>query len=156
VRAVDLAVLGVLRTEIPEFPFFQGAAPSERDPLTGKVITTVDESPFAVYRSAVGDDDNPRLAGRKLRRSVPFWLTYIGEEEEQAKLAGETIRKVIQGRRIAVEGHRSWLIDLQESQRIWRDDEAVNPGGMPLYYGVDAYAMSITLSGTDFQRSTTP
>lgn len=102
--------------------------------------------PYAVFYSSIGDDDNPRMSGRKGRRSVFFTVTYVGRDRNQAKWAGEKIRDALQGRRFTIPGHRSWLCDLEESQRIRRDDDAVRPDGSPLFYGVDNYAISITLT----------
>lgn len=110
----------------------------------GQVVTY--PMPYAVYYSSVGDDDNRRLSGRKGRRSVFFTLTYVGLDRNQTKWAGELLRDTLQGRRIHVPGHKTWLCELLESQRIRRDDEAVRPDGSPVFYGVDNYALSITLT----------
>jgi hypothetical protein len=102
--------------------------------------------PFAVYYSSVGDDDNRRLSGREGRRSVFFSITYVGLDRQQTKWAGEQIRAALQGQRLVIPGHRSWLVDLQESQRVRRDDDAIRPDGSPLFYGVDNYALSIQIT----------
>lgn len=102
--------------------------------------------PYAAYYSSIGDDDNRRLAGRKVRRSVFFSVVYVGADRNQTKWAGEKIRAALQGKRFVIPGHRTWLCDLQESQRIRRDDDAIRPDGSPLFYGVDNYAVSITLT----------
>lgn len=102
--------------------------------------------PYVVYRSNVGDDDNRRLSGRSGRRSTMFTLTYVGTTPEQAKWTGEKCRDVLQEKRIPIVGRRAWLCRLEESQRIWRDDEAARPDGKPVYYGVDQYALSTTLT----------
>lgn len=101
--------------------------------------------PYAVYYSNVGDDDRPRLSGRRARRSVFFSITFVGIDRQQTKWLGEKIRAALQDQPIAVEGHRTWLCQLQESQRIRRDDEAIRNDGSPLFYGVDNYALPITL-----------
>lgn len=110
--------------------------------------TVTYELPYAVYYSSVGDDDNPRLSGRKGRRSVFFSVAYVGLDRNQTKWAGEKIRAALQGKRFVVPGYRTWLCDLQESQRVRRDDDAIRPDGSPLFYGVDNYAVSITISPT--------
>lgn len=102
--------------------------------------------PYAVYYSSIGDDDNARLSGRRGRRSVFFQVTYVGIDRNQAKAAGEKIRAVLQDQRIPVPGHKTYLCRLEESQRIRRDDDAIRPDGKPLFYGVDQYAISITLT----------
>lgn len=99
--------------------------------------------PYAVFHSSIGDDDNRRLGGRKTRRSVFFTVTYVGRNRDQTKWAGEKIRAALHGKRLVVAGHRMGLVDLQESQRIRRDDDAVRPYGSPLFYGVDNYAVPV-------------
>ena len=111
-----------------------------------KVITY--SLPYAVYFSNVGDDDRPRLSGRRARRSVFFSLTFVGIDRAQTKWLGEKIRASLQDKPIAVSGHKTWLCQLQESQRIRRDDEVTRPDGNPLFYGVDNYALPITLVHT--------
>lgn len=104
------------------------------------------ELPYLVYMSSVGADDNPRLAGRRVRRSVFFQLTYVGTSREQAKWLGERARDLLEFHRLEVEGYppdKQWKVRCEESQRVWRDDDAVQPDGAPLYYGVDQYAVSL-------------
>lgn len=102
--------------------------------------------PYAVYRSNIGDDDNRRLGGMQTRRSVFFDLTFVGADRTQVKWAGERCRAVLQGKRLVVTGYRSWRCQLDTSTRIFRDDDAVRPGGLPLFFCVDSYALSIALS----------
>ena len=100
--------------------------------------------PYVVYYSSVGDDSNRRLSGRLARRSVFFTVTYVGLDRNQTKWAGEKVRAALQSRRFVVPGHRTWLCELLESQRVRRDDDAIRPDGSPLYYGVDNYQLPIT------------
>lgn len=136
-RVVDTAVLGVL--EDANLNVHDGLVSADN---SSNVVTY--DLPYVVYYSSVGDDDNRRLSGRKARRSVFFSVTYVGLTREQAKWAGEKVRAALQGQRLTIPGHRSWLCDLQESQRVRRDDDAIRPNGAPLFYGVDNYALSIT------------
>lgn len=115
-------------------------------PNDGSLRVITYKMPYAVYRTNVGDDDNRRLSGRSGRRSVYFTITYVGVDRTQTKWLGEKVRDLLQERHIPIPGHRSWLCRLEESQRIWRDDEATRPDGSPIFYGVDAYALSITLT----------
>ena len=108
--------------------------------------TVVYAMPYIVYHSSVGDDDNRRLSGRHGRRSVFFSFMYVGVDRNQAKWAGEKLRGVLQDKRVTVPGHRTWLCGLDESQRIRRDDDAIRTDGSPVFYGVDNYALSITLT----------
>lgn len=138
-RVVDDAVLSAIRNA--GITIHDGLVETSID---GKVVNY--DLPYAVYYSSVGDDDNRRMTGRKRRRSVFFSITYVGLDRRQAKWAGEKIRDAIADRRISVPGYRTWLCDLQESQRVRRDDDAIRPDGSPLYYGVDNYALSIVLT----------
>lgn len=106
--------------------------------------------PYAVFYSSVGDEpeseENQRLTGRRGRLSVFWSITYVGGDRRQTKWAGEKIRRAFRGKRVVVAGARSWLINLEESQRVRRDDDAIRPDGSPLLYGVDNYSVSITLT----------
>ena len=104
------------------------------------------DTPFAVYGSSLGLDSNRRLSGEHARRSTMFTFMYIGDTREQAKACGQDLRDLFQDQRLDLQGHRSWLVTLQESQRIWRDNEAVRRNGDPLFYGVDIYAVGATLT----------
>lgn len=138
-------VLDILEAELPAtLKVHFGFAPTERDPDNRWIIDV--PVPYAVYYGSVGDDDNRRLAGRKTRRSVFWEITYVGLTMEQTLWAGEQIRFALQGRRITVAGHKTWLADLQESQRVRRDDESTRPDGRPLFFGRDTYAASMTLT----------
>jgi hypothetical protein len=141
-RAVDNAVLAAMRTALGTTKVHDGLTAVRSEPGRPLVITY--ELPYAVFYSNVGDDHSPRLDGRTSRRSVFFSVNYVGLTRDQAKWAGEKIRDALEGRRLVVPGHRVWLVDIQESQRVRRDDDAIRPDGKPLFYGVDNYAVSIT------------
>lgn len=137
-RAVDDAVLSLLRGA--------GITVYDGSPTPDASGSTVSYPvPYAVYYSNVGDDWNRRLTGRNARRSVFFQLTYVGEDRNQAKWLGEKIRTLLGDERVAITGYKSWLCELQESQRVRRDDDAIRPDGSPLFYGVDTYDISIAL-----------
>lgn len=139
-RAVDTAILARLET-VPNLNVHDGFMPVDN---STNVVTY--PMPYVVFYSNVGDDHSPRLTGRMTRRSVFFSLTYVGLSRDQAKWAGERARDALMDHRLVVAGHRSWLVDLQESQRVRRDDDAVRPDGSPIFYGVDNYAVSIVLN----------
>lgn len=109
-------------------------------------IVIVLDTPFAVFGSSLGTDSNRRLSGEHARRSTMFTFMYIGDTREQAEACGQDLRDLLQDQRLDVQGHKSWLVTLQESQRIWRDNEAVRRNGDPLFYGVDIYAVGATLT----------
>lgn len=102
------------------------------------------DTPYGVYYASIGDEHSPRLTGRTTRRAKFFSITYVGATRDQTAWAGERFRAALVGRRLDIPGHRLWLIGLEESQRIRRDDDAVRLDGSPLFYGVDNYAVSIT------------
>lgn len=106
--------------------------------------------PYAVFHSSLGDepesDENSRLTGNRGRMSVFFTVMYVGLDRWQAKHAGQQVREAISGRRPSVSGHRVWKVQVEESQRVRRDDDIVRPGGERLFYGVDNYAVSITIA----------
>lgn len=136
-RAVDKVVLDTLKaTGITTY-----------DGLVKVTATNVVNypTPYLVYYSSVGDDHSRRLTGRNTRRSVYFRVQYVGLTVHQTKIAGERVRAALEGRRLDIPGHRAWLCDLEESQTVRRDDDAIRPDGSPLFYGVDIYSISVTL-----------
>lgn len=139
-RAVDDVVLALLADA--GITVYDGHPETDN---SGHVVTY--PLPYAVYYSNIGDDWNPRLTGRNARRSVFFQLTYVGEDRRQAKWLGERIRALLGDERVVIPGYKSWLCELQESQRVRRDDDAIRPDGSPLFYGVDTYDISIALTG---------
>jgi hypothetical protein len=142
VRAVDTAILAAI----------DGLGVDVYDGLVTPTITNVVDYdlPYAVFYSSLGDDppapENARLSGQRGRRSVFFSVTYVGLDRNQAKWAGEKIRAALIESRLVVPDHKVWLVSVEESQRVRRDDDAIRPDGSPLFYGVDNYAVSITLN----------
>lgn len=144
-RAVDDVVMARLAL-LDGFDIYDSVLMLDDDDGNPKIVTY--DLPYAVYTSSIGDDDRPRLTGRRARRSVFFSILYVGIDRNQAKACGERIRASLQDKHIPVPDHQVWLCQLQESQRVRRDDEAVRSDGSPLYYGVDNYALPITLVHT--------
>ena len=106
-------------------------------------------TPFLFYAASIGDNHNPRLSGQYGRLSKFFTVGYIGLTPEQAMLAGQKARAALCGKRVSGAGiGRSWLIGIDESQRVRRDDDAINPDGRPLFAGFDLYSVSVTLDST--------
>ena len=146
-RAVDDVLLDLLRDEAAPLVIHDGRAePTQIDDVDNNTVEY--ELPYAVFTSNIGDDhstgNSRRLAGGSTRRSVFFVLLYVGLDRRQAKWAGERMRDVLVDRRLVIPGHRTWLVELEESQRIRRDDDAPRADGLPLYYGIDHYAVSLT------------
>lgn len=140
-RVVDNVLLAAL--EATGVPIYDSEAQVSEKNAEGKYVVTY-PLPYAVYRSNQGAIANPRLSGRKRRTSVLFTLMVVGIDRNQVKWANEKLRAVLIGRRFNIPGHKSYLCDLEESQRIWRDDDSVRPDGAPLFYLNDAYELSVT------------
>lgn len=145
-RALDAAVLALLAPiALPSgaFQTYDGYVTVDN---SGKTVEY--PLPFLVYYSNLGDDhpedpQNRRLGGGSFRLSKLFQLTYVGITPDQARLAGEKARDVLRGKRIDLgSGQPSWPLTVEESQRVRRDDDAIRPGGEPLFYGVDIYTFS--------------
>lgn len=128
------------------FPIYDSQ--TQIDPMTTDKVVVSYPVPFATYSSSIGDDDLRRLSGRRVRRSVFFSFTYVGETRTQAKWAGERLRAALEMHKPVLTGHNSWPIQLLTggSQRIRRDDAVMRPDGTPLFYGIDDYAVSITIT----------
>lgn len=137
-RVVDNAILATLADA--GLRVFDGVVPV--DDQDARVVTTT--LPYVVFYSSLGDDDNPRLSGDRGRRSVFFQITYIGGTREQAKWAGEKQRAALSNKKFTITGVKCWPVHIEESQRVFRDDDAVQPDGGAVFYGVDLYAVSIT------------
>lgn len=101
--------------------------------------------PYAVYYSNIGAPNARRLTGRDLGRTVFWSFNYVGSSRNQAKWVGERLRQALEGVRLTVPGHKVGLIEVQLSQRVRRDDDAIHADGSPLFYGIDDYALPIRL-----------
>lgn len=142
-RVIDDALLALLETT--GLDVNDGVVDADND---GNTVTL--PVPYLVYTSSLGDDrfeENTRLSGDRGRLSVFFSVMYVGSTREQAKAAGERVRAAFRRQRVSGAGiGKSWLIVLEESQRIRRADDAISPTDRPLFYGVDNYAVSVTLN----------
>lgn len=140
-RAVDTVVLARLAA----LPFDVHDGDYDGRPTAGPPYVVETALPYGMFYSSVGDDDEDtrRLSGLPSRDSVFWSITYVGLSREQAKYAGEKIRGRFRRWRPIVSGYRCELVQVLESQRVRRDDDAVNPDGKPLFYGVDNYAVGV-------------
>lgn len=102
---------------------------------TDKVITA--PLPHAVFYSSTGEDTSRRLSGHVGGRIIDFQIMSIGSTREQAKWAADKSRDTLD--RTPLNGSR---IIHQVGQVIRRDDDYTRPGGGPLFYGVDQYAVA--------------
>jgi len=138
VRVIDAEVLGRLAGQ---------PAPVFTDlPVDNSRGVVIAEKRYAIYTSSVGWDINPRLSGVSGARSVFFAVEIYGRTLEQAKWVGESIRDRLTGWRPVIPGHRCSLVNLEQSQRIRRDDEIVATDTHAVYVGLDEYAVVITVN----------
>lgn len=159
-RAVDDVLLPLLHAVLPPLDNTVTGVEDEPRVHDGQVKVNTDTQtvggrqvrivsyalPYIVYTSNQGDDDNPRLTGRKMRNSVFIGLKFVGLDRNQVKWAQERVRGQINHRRIIVPGHKTWPCKLDSSTRVWRDDDAMRPDGSALFYADDAYSMSVMLN----------
>ena len=115
---------------------------TESDP---NVITVT--VPYLALSVPIGDDDdvNPRYGGGPTRRTIPFQITYVGSDTNQAKWAGERSRAALSGRAFVLPGHRTWAIRGPISERVRPDPDAHTADGRRLFFGVDSYDTALTL-----------
>jgi hypothetical protein len=139
---------GLIGGDALGFPIYEAIAGV--DPMSDEKQTLSYPVPFATYTSSIGADDNPRLTGRKTRRSVFLVFTYAGVTSKQAKWAGQRIRLKLERHRPVIPGYRAWPIagEIDGSDRIRPDFNVLRPDGSALYYGIDRYAVSIVLTET--------
>jgi hypothetical protein len=149
VRAVDEVMLELLGLIIPPIDNPVTGAQDESRVHDGQVVADNTSKvvsyalPYIVYTSNTGDVDNPRLSGRRLRRSVFMPLKFVGEDRNQVKAAMEAVEAQIADRHILVPGFKTWKCRLEVSTRVRRDDDAIRPDGSPLFSADQEYAMSL-------------
>lgn len=119
----------------------------------GEPVVVRYELPYVTFTSSVGAVSNRRLAGRVGRHSAFWSLMFVGETREQTIACGQVCRNALLDVRPQIEHdtlgeYRFWPIELEESQRVYRDDDAVNIGGNPLFYGVDNYSVAHIIKRT--------
>jgi hypothetical protein len=115
------------------------------DPPSRDIVRIDRKLPYAVFYGAPGLLQNPRLTGRRRGRSEFWSFTYVGGTRTQALWACRRIRAVLEDQRLDVPGMRTGLVEVQASDRIRRDDDAIHSDGSPLFYGFDDYALPIYL-----------
>lgn len=159
-RAVDEVVLPLLHAVLPPITNTVTGVANEPRVHDGQVQVNTDTQtvggrqvrvvsyalPYIVYTSSQGDDDNPRLSGRKLRNSVFIGLKFVGIDRNQVKWAQERVRGQLERRRLIIPGHKSWPAKLDSCTRVWRDDDAMRPDGSALFYADEAWSLSVMLN----------
>lgn len=102
---------------------------------TEKVISV--DLPYVAFWSSTGIARGRRHSGTATGRVQEFSITGVGEDRHQAKWALDRAREALEGKRLG--GN---LIKHTDDSRVRRDDDFTRPGGGPLFYGVDQYAVA--------------
>lgn len=136
-----LAMLAVA----PLHLFVKGESPSPNTVFDGYV--DADETakvisvplPYVVFYSTPGYDNDERQSGEVAGRVVQFQITGVGMDRNQAKWVLEKARDALSRKRL----NDNLIIRDPENLHVRRDDTYTRPGGEPLFYGVDRYAVAI-------------
>ncbi len=132
-RALDDAVLAMLEAG-GSLNVHDGEAPADMD---GKVITAV--LPYVVYTSGTPVDGAGLYDGNTTAREMAFDVMYVGADRNQAKAAGERAEARI---RRQSPGPGFGIVRKTDGLTVRRDTTYTAPGGRPLFYGVDRYAVT--------------
>ena len=104
---------------------------------TAKVIAV--PLPYVVFYSTPGYDNDARQSGQVAGRVVEFQITGIGGTREQAKWVLDKARTALSRKRL-----NGNLIKRDDANLpVRRDDDYTQPGGAPLFYGVDRYSVAV-------------
>lgn len=99
--------------------------------------------PYAVVYTGLGRDIDERQGGRPGGRAVPVRVGFVGGTQLQALATGERVRTALSRKQVTVNGRKSGLIHLIDSDTVRPDDAYTRPGGEPLFYGADVYEVGI-------------
>lgn len=137
--ADDAAVLTVLDA-VSNLDVYDGHV-TDSDPSTQVVTAAL---PYVVFY-ATGDDATPgdSLAGGSGAHLTEFQVTCVGETREQAKWAGEKARAALDRKFLTFPSGARFVRRTDDNQYVRRDDTWTRPGGAPLFFGVDRYAVLI-------------
>lgn len=103
---------------------------------TAKVIAA--PLPYVVFWGSPGYDRNERLSGQVGGRVKECRLTGVGETREQAQWILDRARDALSRKRLG----GSLIRRTDSNGEIRRADDYTRPGGEPLYYGSDEYAVA--------------
>lgn len=138
--ADDAVILTILRALSPGVNVHDSDV-KDSDPTDNIITATL---PYVVFY-ATGDDATPgdSMAGTSGAYMTEFQITYVGDSREQAKRAGERARAALDRKRIAFAAGSRFVRRTDDNQYVRRDDTWTRPGGEPLFFGVDRYAVLI-------------
>lgn len=95
--------------------------------------------PYLVLNSSPGYDRDERYSGSVNGRVLEFQLTGVGESERQAKWILDQARTMLSRKRLA----GALIKRSDDNLNVRRDDDYTRPGGDPIFYGVDRYAVAV-------------
>jgi hypothetical protein len=140
VTAADDAVVLAVLDAVANLNVHDGDVP-DSDAATSVIAATL---PYVVFYAMT---DNPAvgdaLAGTSGAYLTEFQLTGVGDSREQAKLALERARAVLDRKRLTFPSGSRFVRRTDVNQFVRRDDTWTRPGGAPLFFGVDRYAVAI-------------
>jgi hypothetical protein len=134
VRTLDTAVLAML-TDPGGLNVHDGEAPVDRQ---NNVVTA--DLPYVVYTSDTPVDGPELYSGETTAREMGFDLLSVGIDRNQAKAAAERAEARVRRRS---PGAGFGIVRKVDSDRVRRDPTYTTPGGAPLFYVVDRYAVSV-------------
>jgi hypothetical protein len=138
VRALDDAVLAALGA-IPNLTTYDTFVPP--DPDSPKVITV--DLPYLCCSFGASLEGRPLMDGSNRLSEVEFDVMFVGEDRQQAKAAGERAETALWRKRLTVASKPTGLVHKTASLKVGIEPVFTRPGGFPLFYGVDRYAVVI-------------
>lgn len=130
----DASLLALLKA-VPHLNVYDGFVVTD---ASAKVVSV--PLPYVVFYSSPGYDNDERQCGGVGGRVVEFQITAVGESREQAKDALDKARSVLSRKRL----NGNLIRRSDDNQQVRRDDDFTRPGGGPLFYGVDRYAVAVS------------
>lgn len=134
-RVLDEAVLAMLNGG-ENLNVHDGEAPAD---VEAKVVSVA--LPYVVYIPESPIDGPALYDGSTTARDMEFDVMYVGADRNQAKAAGERAESRI--RRLSP-GVRFGIVRKVDASGVRRDPTYTRPGGKPLFYGVDRYAVTVS------------
>lgn len=115
------------------------------NPLEPVIVTK--KLPYAVFYGGPGTPVRRRASGEYSKRSEFFGFRSVGITREQAEWVLEELQDALLYTRLVLSSGRGVeLVSVEQSNRIFRDDEAVQPNGGPIFYGEDYYSVRVMLN----------
>jgi len=138
--ADDDAILTLLRVLNPPLNVHDSDV-LDSDPDTKVVAATL---PYVVFYALMDDPAaGDSLAGTSGAYLTGFQLTGVGETRAQAKWALERAKAALDRKRVVFPAGARFVRRTDVNQYVRRDDTWTRPGGAPLFFGVDRYAVVI-------------